>query len=86
MRYILESGYIALGAAIGANARYWFGFFAKASTQSFPWPTMTINIVGSALLGAFSAAAIMRGWGGQLAPVLRRRRLRRFYDIFDLFV
>jgi len=65
MRYLMESAYVALGAAIGANARYWIGFLAKASTQPFPWPTMTINILGSMLLGAFSAAAIMRGWGWQ---------------------
>jgi len=52
---------VALGAAIGANARYWFGFLAKASSQPFPWPTLAINVVGSMLLGAFSAAAILRG-------------------------
>jgi fluoride exporter len=65
MRFLIESLTIAAGAALGANARYWIGALTKASTQSFPWPTMLINILGSALLGAFTAAALLRGWGWQ---------------------
>ena len=63
--YLMESVYVALGAAIGANARYWIGFLTNASKQPFPWPTLTINVIGSMLLGAFSAVAILRGWGWQ---------------------
>ncbi len=63
MRFFLESWYVAIGAAIGANARYWIGYFCKASTQPFPWPTLLINVLGSAMLGAFTAAALVRGWG-----------------------
>jgi len=65
MNYLMESLWIAAGAAIGANARYWIGFLTKASTQSFPWPTLLINCLGSALLGAFTAAALAKGWGWQ---------------------
>lgn len=65
MRYLTESIYVAMGAAIGANARYWIGYFAKAISQPFPWPTLIINILGSMLLGAFSATALLKGWGWQ---------------------
>jgi len=65
MRYLVESGYVALGAAIGANSRFWLGVLTNASKQPFPWPTLLINIVGSTLLGAFSAAAILRGLDSQ---------------------
>lgn len=65
MRYISESLWVAGGAAIGANARYWIGYVTKANTASFPWSTLLINVVGSFLLGAFAAAALMRGWGWQ---------------------
>ena len=63
MRFVSESLWIALGAALGANGRYWIGYACKASVQEFPWPTLLINVIGSLLLGAFSAAAIERGWG-----------------------
>ncbi|MBS1723457.1 MAG: fluoride efflux transporter CrcB [Armatimonadetes bacterium] len=65
MRYVTESLWVAFGAAIGANARYWFSTLARAWAQPFPWPTLLINLVGSVLLGAFSAAALARGWGWQ---------------------
>lgn len=64
MKYLTESLWIAFGAAIGANARYWIGFFAKTAQQPFPWPTLSINLIGSFVLGAFSAVALTRGWGG----------------------
>jgi len=65
MRFLSESLWVAFGAAIGANARYWIGYWAKANVQSFPWPTLLINFLGSVLLGVFSAAALQRGWGWQ---------------------
>lgn len=65
MRFLSESLWIGLGAALGANGRYWIGYACKASIQEFPWPTMLINIIGSMMLGFFSAAALERGWGWQ---------------------
>ena len=65
MHYFKESLYVAFGGALGATLRYWIGFFAKTAIQPFPWPTLLINCVGSALLGAFAAAALTRGWGWQ---------------------
>lgn len=65
MNHLTDSLWIAGGAAIGANARYWIGYAFKATTQPFPWPTLLVNVLGSCLLGAFSALALARGWGGQ---------------------
>lgn len=63
MRAFNESLAVALGAALGANLRFWIGVWARAIDQVFPWPTLAINVLGSFALGAFSAAAIERGWG-----------------------
>jgi CrcB protein len=60
---LAQSGLVALGAAVGANLRYWIGFFAHASTRDWPWPTLLINVLGSMLLGGFAASALERGWG-----------------------
>jgi CrcB protein len=48
--------WIALGAVVGASARYFLsGFIAKALPSSFPYGTLIINITGSLLLGFFLA-------------------------------
>lgn len=52
---------IALGAAIGAPARY----LADRAVQSrhdtvFPWGTLTVNLLASLLLGVLAGAAVDR--------------------------
>ncbi len=43
---------VACGGAIGAMSRYWvYAAFLKASESKFPWATLTVNIVGSFLIG-----------------------------------
>jgi len=43
---------VACGGAIGAMSRYWvYNAFLKASESKFPWATLTVNIVGSFLIG-----------------------------------
>jgi len=45
--------WVALGGAIGASARYGVGVQAtKLLGFGFPWGTLTVNIVGSFLMGA----------------------------------
>ena len=45
---------ISLGAVLGANARYIFSrFTAKMVGPAFPYGTLIINIVGSAIVGFF---------------------------------
>ncbi len=52
---------IAIGAAIGAPARY----FADRAVQSrhdtvFPWGTLSVNLLASLLLGVLAGAAVAR--------------------------
>lgn len=48
--------WIALGAVVGASARYSLsGLVAKLVPSSFPYGTLIINITGSLLLGFFLA-------------------------------
>ncbi|GAB4491377.1 MAG: hypothetical protein OHK0031_14550 [Anaerolineales bacterium] len=45
---------ISLGAALGANARYWLGGWAAEKFGSgFPYGTLLINLTGSFALGLF---------------------------------
>jgi len=49
---------IALGAAVGAPARYLTDRAVQARHDSvFPWGTLTVNVVGSLVLGMLTAAA-----------------------------
>ncbi|GAA3729013.1 CrcB protein [Spinactinospora alkalitolerans] len=49
---------IALGAAVGAPARYLIDRFVQARHGSaFPWGTLAVNITGCLLLGALTALA-----------------------------
>lgn len=52
MSPVAQSLWVALGAAIGANARFWIGELFKARVDHpFPWATFTINVLGSFLIG-----------------------------------
>ena len=46
--------WIALGAVVGASARYFIsGYIARSFATSFPYGTLFINVTGSLLLGFF---------------------------------
>jgi fluoride exporter len=46
--------WIALGAVVGASARYFVsGYIARTFATAFPYGTLFINITGSLLLGFF---------------------------------
>ena len=49
---------IALGAAAGANARYWLSnWFVVRFGPAFPWGTLFINVSGAFLIGIFGGMA-----------------------------
>ncbi|NBC33028.1 MAG: fluoride efflux transporter CrcB [Alphaproteobacteria bacterium] len=44
--------WIALGSAIGGVGRYWAsGLVAERVGAAFPWGTITVNVVGSFIIG-----------------------------------
>ena len=46
--------WIALGAVVGASARYFIsGYIARIFATTFPYGTLVINITGSLVLGFF---------------------------------
>jgi CrcB protein len=50
---------IALGGAIGSVARAWVGVMVvRLAGPTFPWGTMLINVVGSAVIGIVAATAL----------------------------
>lgn len=52
---------ISAGAALGANARYWFGLWAAQKWGAgFPVGTLLINLSGSLVLGFFLTLATQR--------------------------
>lgn len=52
---------ISLGAALGANARYWLGaWLARRWGSAFPYGTLVINLTGSLFLGFFITLATDR--------------------------
>ena len=44
--------WIAFGSALGGAGRYWCsGLVARHFGETFPWGTLTVNVVGSLLIG-----------------------------------
>ena len=61
---------VAIGGAIGATARYLTGVVAvRVMGHGFPWGTMTVNIVGSFLMGVVIVYMAERS-GHRFAPFL----------------
>jgi CrcB protein len=61
--------WICLGGAIGTGARYLLsGWAARHFGSSFPYGTLTVNLVGSLLIGAVMHVALTTT---QLSPDLR---------------
>lgn len=48
--------WIAAGSALGGMARYWCsGLIAHRIGETFPWGTITVNVIGSFVIGIFAA-------------------------------
>jgi CrcB protein len=60
---ITSSLIVGIGAAAGANARFWFTqWFTGRWTPTIPWHTLIINVSGALIVGIFMALALARGW------------------------
>ncbi|MFD0980383.1 fluoride efflux transporter CrcB [Tropicimonas aquimaris] len=67
---ILTALQVALGGALGATCRYLTNVGMKAMLGiGFPWGTLTVNVVGSFLMGALVVLLERKG-ANALAPVL----------------
>ena len=61
---------VAIGGAIGASARYLTGLVAvRVMGPGFPWGTMTVNVVGSFLMGVIVVYMAERS-GQRFSPFL----------------
>ncbi len=50
--------WIAIGSAVGGMARYWCSrAVAIAAGETFPWGTLTVNVLGSFVIGFLAALA-----------------------------
>lgn len=59
---------VAAGAVVGGLARWVVS--ALLPRESFPWGTMTVNLVGCFLLGVFVYGGFLHGWFGLDARLL----------------
>src|SRR5437899_1468096 len=61
--------WICLGGAIGTGARYVLStWVARHAGPSFPFGTLTVNVVGSFVLGALMPVGLTTDW---MSPTLR---------------
>lgn len=78
---------VALGGAIGASLRYMTGLMmARLLGKGFPWGTLTVNIVGSFLMGVL--VVVLAQTGNRYAPLLMTGLLGGFttFSAFSLDV
>ena len=79
--------HVALGGAVGAALRYLtgVGMFRLLGPQDFPLAIITVNVLGSFLMGVFAAAAARHGLI-HLAPLVMTGLLGGFttFSAFSL--
>ncbi|MBJ8343540.1 fluoride efflux transporter CrcB [Antrihabitans sp. YC2-6] len=55
---------VFLGGMLGAPVRYSIDKVVQSRHDTlFPWGTLTVNVVGSAILGGLTAASLGTSWG-----------------------
>ncbi|WP_417243592.1 fluoride efflux transporter CrcB [Celeribacter sp.] len=77
---------VAIGGAIGASARYLTGLgMARVLGKGFPWGTVTVNFVGSVLMGVVIVVLAHEN-GNRFAPLIMTGVLGGFttYSAFSL--
>ena len=63
-RFMFQVLLVAFGGAIGSVLRYYVGIWGvRLAGPAFPWGTLTVNVVGSFIIGVF-AEVIARKYGG----------------------
>ena len=83
---ILTAFTVALGGAIGATLRWLTGILTlRIMGQGFPWGTVSVNVLGSLLMGVVVVALAEKG-GMRAAPFLKTGLLGGFttFSAFSL--
>lgn len=63
METVAKSLWVAGGAAVGANARFWLGAWVlNRYGSAFPWGTLVINVTGSLLIGLYLGLEQIHGF------------------------
>lgn len=78
---------VALGGAVGASMRYLTGVFTiRLMGPGYPWGTITVNIVGSFLMGVIVVLLATKGGTHRFAPLLMTGLLGGFttFSAFSL--
>ena len=52
---------VAFGGALGSVARYWLSVWALPFSRSLPWGTVSINVIGSFVIGFFGTLTLAGG-------------------------
>lgn len=74
---------VALGGACGAMARYWVsGYVVNNTSHYLPLGTLTVNVVGSMLMGVCFVVIMEKA---QLPPVTRQLVMVGFLGAFTTF-
>jgi CrcB protein len=53
--------YVMIGGALGSFARYALSFLMLPVSRNLPWGTITINILGSFIIGFFGTLTLAQG-------------------------
>ncbi len=79
---LITIGFVALGGAIGALARYGVNVSAThIFGHGFPWGTLIVNVLGSFLMGV----AIVKFSQMHISPELRTMSITGFLGAFTTF-
>jgi len=78
---------VAIGGAIGAVGRYLTGVAAvRVMGHGYPWGTLTVNVLGSFLMGVLIVVLMTKDGGMRIAPLLMTGMLGGFttFSAFSL--
>ena len=87
---LLATAYVALGGAIGAVGRYQLGrlmthMLGVKTVTTFPWATLTANVVGSLAMGLLAGWMARAGQGGEPMRLLLGVGLLGGFTTFSAF-
>ena len=84
----MEWAWVIIGSALGGMARYGVsGGVARRIGETFPWGTLTVNVVGSFVIGLFAALVAPGGalGGGRMVGAFVMTGLCGGYTTFSSF-